>query len=235
MNSHEAEYRRCVSCGAVMAVDPSWLAIAYREAIAVSDVGLVGRNLSLSRLTRRVIRVLFPGAETFLDFGAGNGMFVRMMRDAGWPFRYYDAHGPNLFARGFEAAPTSGYDVVTAFEVLEHLVNPVQELMSIAGSRAILATTLLLPDPAPALEQWWYYTLQSGQHVTLHTERSLDVLAERLGYRRTSCNDVHVLTTKPVSNIALRILVSHRAGYFLTPLCRRPSLLSHDYDLASRT
>ena len=48
-------------------------------------------------------------------------MLVRLMRDRGFDFRYFDLHGPNLFARGFELDHEQSVDVVTALEVVEHL------------------------------------------------------------------------------------------------------------------
>jgi len=91
------------------------------------------------------------------------------MRDAGFAFKYYDPYGPNIFAQGFESQldKESHFDVGTAFEGLEHLRRPVDELVSLVNScDAVLATTLVLPEPPPKLDAWWYYALDGGQHVT---------------------------------------------------------------------
>ncbi|MHB8059236.1 MAG: class I SAM-dependent methyltransferase [Gaiellaceae bacterium] len=233
LGSHDAQYRRCVGCGAVFAANPTWLPEAYESPIAESDLGLVGRNIRTARVTRRVIRTLFRKAESFLDFGAGNGLFVRLMRDAGFPFRYVDAYGPNLFAKGFEAAlgPGEQFDFSTAFEVLEHLTRPVDELRPLAASsNAVLATTLVLPSPAPPLNEWWYYALPSGQHVTLYTNRSLEVLAERLGFKCSSAGDVHLFSHRAVPDAALRLLVNERFRAAIGRRLRRRSLLADDYE-----
>lgn len=233
LGTYEAEYRRCLRCGAVFAADPHWLAESYEESIAESDIGLVARNLRTSRVTIRVLRVLFRHARSFLDFGAGNGMFVRMMRDAGYAFRYYDPYGPNIFAKGLESRldDESHFDVGTAFEVLEHLCRPVDELGPLVGScDAIMATTLVLPEPPPRLDAWWYYALESGQHVILYTERSLDELASRLGLVRSSAADFHVFSRKRIPTLVLRPLVDGRMSFAITRLCRRESLLGSDYE-----
>jgi len=37
----------------------------------------------------------------FLDYAAGYGLFVRLMRDAGYNFRWSDLYCQNLFVRGW--------------------------------------------------------------------------------------------------------------------------------------
>jgi len=217
----------------VFAANPTWLSEAYKHPIAESDIGLIGRNIRSARITRRVLRRLFRNAESFLDFGAGTGMFVRLMRDAGFPFRYCDAYGPNLFAKGFETDITTGarFDFATAFEVLEHLRRPADELSPLAfSSDAVFATTFVLPTPPPRLDAWWYYSLSSGQHVTFYTERSLDVLADRLGYRRFSAGEFHLFSHRTVPNRTLRLLVSERFRRVVKRRLQRRSLLPDDYE-----
>jgi hypothetical protein len=233
LGKYEASYLRCDACGLVFAADPHWLSEAYEESIASSDIGLIARNLRTADVTTRVLRIFFPKSKSFVDFGAGNGMLVRLMRDFGYEFGYYDPYGPNLFARGHEThlGKSSHFDVGTAFEVLEHLRRPVDELRPLAAScDVILATTTVAPEPPPRLNEWWYYALDSGQHVTVYTERALDELARRLGYYRTSAAGFHVLARTKLSPLALRVVVSRRVGNPMTRLCRRRSLLGSDFE-----
>lgn len=227
----DATFLRCTSCRSVYAYEPTWLPRSYSRAIADRDIGLIGRNVTLAGATRRVLRVFFPRARVFLDFGAGTGMFVRLMRDAGYDFRYLDAYGPNLYAIGHEAEqPADPFDVVTAFEVIEHLEDPVTELQpAVAGAQGLIATTEPLPDPAPPLDRWWYYSLATGQHITLLSQRGLDVVGERLGFVRASCGSYHVFSRKRLQHPVLRLLVSDRAGTMLGRLGCRPSLLPADF------
>jgi len=49
------------------------------------------------------------------------------------------------------------YELVSAFEVFEHLVNPLEEIERMLRlSDSILFSTLLVPTPAPGLADWWY-------------------------------------------------------------------------------
>src|SRR5437762_2132413 len=136
----------------------------------------------------------------FLDYAAGYGLFVRLMRDAGYDFRWSDLYCQNLFVRGFEAPePLTGpYEAVTAFEVFEHLTNPNEELKKLlAITPCLIFSTQLLPDPAPQPQDWWYYGLHHGQHVAFYTPKSLELLAGQFGYRFvTNGADLHVFSRK---------------------------------------
>lgn len=216
----------------VFAVEPTWLEAAYATAIASTDIGLASRCVRLADAVPRVLRAFAGDAKTFVDYGAGTGLFVRLMRDRGYPFEYYDRYGPNLFARGFESSDINCglHDVVTAFEVLEHLVHPVEDLGALCGNAQVLiATTELLPVPQPQPTDWWYYSLATGQHVTFYTEQSIDVLGRRLGLKhRATAGTLHVLSKKRIPSALLRALTSQRINGVWMGFGRRPSLLAAD-------
>lgn len=233
LGRHPATFRKCHSCGTVFAEDPHWLTEAYEQAIAAQDVGLVGRNVAMSRSTAVLARLAFRRAEHFVDFGAGNGMFVRLMRDAGFDFRYFDAHGPNLFANGHEVELDGSvrFDLATGFEVLEHLHCPVADLKDLAAvSDALFLSTICLPEPAPRLDAWWYYSLEAGQHITFYTPLALDALAEQLGYYRQSHGNYHLFTRRRVPRSLLRVALSGRLSHHLSRVARRSTLLAEDYE-----
>src|SRR6185312_6383740 len=176
------DYYRCRACGFVQTEEPYWLERAYEQPIAKIDVGIISRNIALGATASAVISALFDSGGRFLDWGGGYGILVRLMRDRGFDFYWRDPFCENLFAHGFEWAEGGRAELVTAFEVLEHLPHPVEDVAAMAAvSDNLLVSTLVLPDPAPAPGDWWYYALESGQHVSLYSRRSLRVLAGRLG------------------------------------------------------
>jgi 2-polyprenyl-3-methyl-5-hydroxy-6-metoxy-1,4-benzoquinol methylase len=129
-----------------------WLSEAYVEPINEADTGYVARNLVCQRRTRMFIELFLNPSGRFLDYAAGYGMFVRLMRDIGYDFRWYDRYCKNLFARGFEETfPVCGpFEAVTAYEVMEHLVDPLDTIAELTrATPCLIFSTVLLPNPLP--------------------------------------------------------------------------------------
>jgi 2-polyprenyl-3-methyl-5-hydroxy-6-metoxy-1,4-benzoquinol methylase len=206
---------------------------AYSSAIVHSDVGLARRNLEAASITQAVIQGFFDPRARFVDYGAGYGLFVRMMRDDGFDFRWFDRYAENLFARGFEAQPKSGeqFELLTAFEVFEHLVSPADSLEEMLQfSDSILFSTLLMPPTNPLPDSWWYYGLNAGQHVALYSRRSLEVLAERFGLALYSDgHSVHLMTRRRVWQPAFRLLTRIRIARLFGMLRKRHGLTERDF------
>ncbi len=215
---------------------PYWLDEAYEKAINDGDIGLVQRNLIFSKLTHAVISTFFDSEKKFLDYGGGYGLFVRLMRDKGFDFYRHDLFCQNLFAETFEAkiSADSSFALMTAFEVFEHLVNPQQEIEQMAAvSRNILFSTILLPTPAPLPEQWWYFGLDHGQHVSLYTLKSLRIIADKLGLNLYSNGaSFHLLTEKKISNTLFKLVTRQKIATMLLTFMHKPSLIEKDRQVA---
>ncbi len=150
LSKYEIEYFRCCDCQFIQTEEPYWIEEAYNHAIIRSDVGLVSRNLKLARITSRVLNVLFPKAKSCIDYGGGFGLLTRLMRDLGHNFSHYDPMAENLFAQGFQASDKDRFDLLTAFEVWEHLAEPIEQirLMDQLADNWLIST-LLVPEPPP--------------------------------------------------------------------------------------
>lgn len=234
---YDVTYFRCTQCGFTQTEEPYWLAEAYSHAIARLDVGSVRRNVLSARVTAGVIEAYFDWKSRFLDFGGGHGLFVRLMRDAGYDFRWQDKFADNVYARGFEAAPkgTERYGMVTAFEVFEHLVSPVEgveEMLAYAPS--LLFTTDLMPSRSPLPNEWWYYTLPTGQHVSLFTKRSLEILAERFGLRLHTNGALHLFAPHGMTVRGFRLRSKYRVASLHAVLHSRPTLIDRDFEAMGR-
>lgn len=242
-----ALYLRCDVCGAVQAADPTWLEEAYSDAIAKLDIGLLDRCQILASITATVLRSERLRGGTFLDWAGGYGTLTRLMRDRGFDFAHTDPFATNIFAEGHESSPVSDaagpggrrYDLVTAFEVLEHLEDPVSALAPLSQcTDLLLTTTQVLPDPAPGPREWDYYTLETGQHITFYTRASLEHLARRLGFDGVvTSNLVHLFHRGKVS-AATRALVrrpgvAYGLGHLAALPDRRHSLMMRDYQRVS--
>lgn len=233
LSSIDVQYFQCPACRFVQTEAPYWLAEAYASALIAADVGAARRNLDLAGVTQTVIQRFFRADASFLDYGGGYGLFVRLMRDRGFDFRWHDRYAANLMSMGFAAAPDeTGFELVTAFEVLEHLVDPVPEIEAMLGrGGALLCTTLLLPPDNPKPGAWWYYAPSGGQHVSLYTLESLRHLARRFGcHLATNGASLHLFSKRPTSDRLFRLVTRRRVSAVLNRLHPRRSLIASDFE-----
>jgi 2-polyprenyl-3-methyl-5-hydroxy-6-metoxy-1,4-benzoquinol methylase len=144
LRKYSVSYYRCSACGFLQTETPYWLKEAYSAAITRLDVGILQRNLLNREISGAVLNLIRLRVEKAVDFGAGHGIFVRLMRDRGFDFRWYDLYASNDYARGFEHKEGSIYDFSTAFEVLEHLTDPIADLSRIMelSPNLLVSTTL---------------------------------------------------------------------------------------------
>lgn len=226
---HHARYRRCVACGYVFVEDPDWLAEAYADhAIAALDTGIVVRNLWLVDAVDALLRWRYRQVRTALDYGAGSGLFVRLMRDRGYDFRWADPHCENLFALGFEAEPRQRFDLATCFEVFEHLPDPLAVFEDLTRrAPTLLFSTELLPETNNRPGEWHYYAPETGQHIGFFTATSLQQVARRLGrHFATDGRMLHAFSSKPLDPRWLRFVAKHRRARWLLRLGRKRKALT---------
>ncbi len=238
LGRHKVRYYCCPACGFIQTEPPFWLAESYKDPMTSYDLGGISRPTLNSVLTKAVVNWFFDADGRFLDFGGGYGVFTRWMRDEGYDFFHYDQHCPNLFARGYQAdiSGSVGYELVTAFEVFEHITEPaktISQLLSISDS--ILFSTELLPVPPPPIDDWWYYGPEHGQHIAFFTRTALQQLAAR--YRAnyyTNGGSIHLISRRHISEKLFRLVLHPRIRVLLNRFYRRKTLLDEDFALAMR-
>jgi hypothetical protein len=200
LNKYNVQYFECLDTGFIQTEEPFWLEEAYSSAITKLDIGLPQRNVTLSERTAKIISSSFDPQQYFLDYAGGYGMFTRMMRDKGFKFYHTDVYCQNLFAEYFDlkdSPANARFELVTAFEVFEHLVDPdkgINELLKFSDN--ILFSTELVPKKEiknPG--DWWYFIPETGQHISLYTEKALASLAEEHGlFFHTDGIGLHLFT-----------------------------------------
>jgi hypothetical protein len=225
LRKHDVQYLQCSDCGFLQTETPYWLDEAYSSAIVSADTGILQRNVYLSKAAAAILWRLGGGRGKFLDAAGGYGLFTRLMRDIGFDYYWSDPHAQNLVARGFEGGTGNGpYAAVTAFEVLEHVVDPVEflrRLMVDMGTRTILISTELFAGHAPAAQDWWYYAFDAGQHISFYRRSTLEAIGAKLGLKLYSSRNVHLWTDRRISKLEFRLMTEPR----LAPMLSWPARL----------
>lgn len=154
------------------------------------------KRRAVSDLQRQFIEARMPVGEV-LDVGCGDGRFVRTMAEAGWHATGLDPAMPEKAAdeAGYDTLqlirgtladlPASRvFDVVTLWDVVEHLENPLQVLSAVAarvrpGGSLILETgNYQSAGRIEGDEQWWNYQLD---HRWYFAPPQLETLVRAVG------------------------------------------------------
>jgi len=226
------KYYKCKSCGFVQTENPYWLEEAYSSAITAQDIGLINRNVYYAPIVSLIIKLFYDKNSSFLDYGGGYGIFVRLMRDRGFNFYRHDIFCKNIFAVDFEDNGTANYEVITAFEVFEHLIDPMAEIENmLTKSKNIFFSTELQPTNFSNEKDWWYVMPETGQHISLFTMDSLKFIAKKYNLNLYSDGGTfHLLTEKNSSRLLFKLAINRFAVIIINKILRYPeSLLMKDY------
>lgn len=216
MFKYDVKYFNCPNCSLIQTESPFWLEEAYSESINSTDVGLLSRNIQFVEKVKTILYFFFDKNGKFLDYAGGYGIFTRLMRDLGFDFYWSDPFTQNLFAKGFEHdKDKSKIELVTTFESFEHFVNPMEEILKILDiSKNIVFSTQVVPNPIPDPQNWWYYALEHGQHVSFYSKQTFEFIANELGLNFYSCSkNLHLFSEKKISKKYFE-LIFKKSKYF---------------------
>jgi hypothetical protein len=226
LKKYKVTYFQCASCGFLQTEKPYWLDESYSSAITSLDIGLVNRNIKYADIIEDILYNNFNIKSKFLDFAGGYGMFTRIMRDKGFDFYHEDKHCENIFAKYFTIndlkTENKKFELVTAFELMEHVENPFKELDYIFSmTNSFLFSTELIP--ILDLESWWYLGGEHGQHISFYTTRSIEEIARRYNKKYYTNGYMHLLTNKKDLNA---FTLKGKAIMFFEFLKKKASILS---------
>ncbi len=215
LNKYNINYYKCTDCGFMFTEEPYWLNEAYASSINLSDTGIMSRNIFNAKLTTNLLYYIFDKNFKCVDYAGGYGIFTRLMRDCGFDFYWSDKYSQNLVARGFEFNhELEKIDLVTLFEVLEHLENPKEDLKKIIEiSDTLIFSTELIQEDVPN-KDWWYYAFEHGQHISFYSEKTFNILANQLNVNYYKLNNnYHIFSKRKVNKYILKLLIG-RFNYF---------------------
>jgi SAM-dependent methyltransferase len=189
-------YRKCVGCGFLFTTEfdrwtpDDWRREVYNDGYADVDPEnwgprAYGNAPYVIKFARRheVGRVM--------DYGGGNGALARLLREAG-----LDAVSWDILTDG-DPPERGTFDLVTAFEVIEHSATPKQTARDILSflrpGGTVLLSTLTVDGLPPQSCDLWYIAPRNG-HVSIYTRAALARLFGDLGCDVEHINDVvHVV------------------------------------------
>ena len=194
------QYLVCRACGFAFAPEfADWSPADFEREIYNAGYGAVDPDHAEARPRANADTLLatFPAPavpERHLDYGGGAGKLSELLRAAGWNSVSYDP----FFASPGQDEPAGCHQLITCFEVLEHvpdvraLVRRLDGLLAPDG--LVLASTLVSDGQvAPGRPLTWWYASPRNGHVSLFSARSLQVLAGRQGWKTASFSpDIHV-------------------------------------------
>lgn len=238
LGRHHTRYFRCPECSLIKPENPYWLAESYTTAIAATDVGLVSRNSRNCELLGPILTRLQNHADKILDVGGGYGLLCRMLRDKGWDCYTMDIYCENLFAAAHEPDESFKCSTLLAFEVFEHIDDPlafVKQKILQYEPRNFIFTTLTHHYEVPP-QDWWYYTFETGQHISIYKRETLQRIAKEIGWNYLAISDeMHILTQHPTSRIDQILLarnnriISHVYRFIANIMCCPKSRMMSDY------
>lgn len=171
-----------------------------------------GRNDYLSPITIRRYHELLDEFEKYrktnriIDVGCGIGYFLEVAKERGW-----EVYGTEYTDKAIEICENKGinmkqgvldstnypvefFDIITSFEVLEHINNPVEEL---ASFNKILRTGGLVYFTTPNFNSLLRYRLKEyydvityPEHLSYYTKKTITNLFKKSGFK-----PLKVLTT----------------------------------------
>jgi hypothetical protein len=237
LNAHMVQYFRCNKCGFIRTEEPYWLDEAYSSAIAVTDVGLLSRNIKNVQIIKSYLKIFGHHEDMIVDISGGYGVLARLLRDAGVDCYTTDKYCENIFAKGFEPPLDCHASLLMAFEVLEHIQNPcefINDIFKKYNCSTLIFSTSVTDGKIPS-KDWWYFSCETGQHISFYTKTSLTELASQLDCKYIGINDdYHIITRKSVAVLNRAAIksefVRRLAAYSFSKSNR--SLLVQDYEAA---
>jgi hypothetical protein len=126
--------------------------------------------------------------KTVIDYGAGNKGLEEILKEKVFSMTSFDPMWDNAIL------PNTTFNLVTAFEVLEHTPTPidtVRELSNLVQHDGAIFFSTLLNEVAKDVS-CWYIAPRNG-HICMYSAKSMDVLFGKFGMKVGHFNEgLHV-------------------------------------------
>jgi hypothetical protein len=207
-NERNVPLFQCTRCSFYFFAEPDWLAQSFSEELNELDLGSVAR----SHFVADFVTAVFPlrkSGYTALDWGGGDGLLTRLLRERGINCVWQDPFVKPRFVGAAIYEPSSRVDVTVVSEVFLHLTNPVSVLRLLLSQSELVIMTAVVP-PKDMTAQWWYLMPETGQHVSFYPLPALEALATQTSSRLYSDGRFfHVFSRRKLS-FTTRMLIKIR-------------------------
>ena len=195
----EVTYFRCDHCGLMFTdyfygwSDEEFGECVYNDEYLKADPPFEEeRPQRMARFLQRVLsNVTSP--VTHLDYGGGRGRLGEELEKLGFrSTTTFDPHHPEC-----NISPTKRFDLVTAFEVVEHVADQLTLFENFSRfmkpNGLLLVTTMLQPDDILQQGANWWYACPRNAHMTFHTASSLEITLSTIGLKLVSLTqEIHL-------------------------------------------
>jgi hypothetical protein len=196
LGKYPVGYWRCETCHCLETDPPHWLDESY--ATLTADTGMVARTWQMGQAASLILGLAGISPDLVcMDWGGGNGLFCRMMRDQGFNFVSDDKYAEPFYSQGFTRKDKgiTKSDVITSFELFEHLPDPkseLKEILSFEPKLWIFSTQLYSGQD----KAWKYLGPDLGRHVFFYSHAGLAKFAADNGFEFLRGRDLHMLIKK---------------------------------------
>ena len=193
-DKYKINYHVCFSCKCIFTETPYWLHESYSNVISSSDTGIMLRNTRNLEFVTNLIIKNFTSDIKVVDYGGGYGILTRMLRDKGVDAFWFDKFAENLLAKGFEYNSVDNADIILAFEVVEHLEEPLAQIKEIMQKTDcfIFSTDLITRLNYTSNSDWWYFARDSGQHIFFGSYVTMLKISEVIGCKYQNIEGIHI-------------------------------------------
>lgn len=199
LSGHAIYYHRCENCGLIYShAFDQWSNEDYSNYIYNAEYLQYDPNFVAKRSTHNfnLLRSAFANIKQYrmIDFGCGDGQLVDLLKEYGVNVVGWDPFNNSA------PIPNERFELMTSFEVMEHTPDPIKTMEMIdtlldQQHGKYFFSTLTNDLHLNELMNFWYIAPRNG-HITIHSNKSLDILFSKFGMEVKHISELYHLAYK---------------------------------------